>query len=120
VNYYEIRSLTPVNDVDSAKVETIIESIKAHGWTGAPILVCADAGTLITGSHRLAALKALARDFEYDGDALDCDVAEDVSDIVEAWCEANDSTIDDIRFDSLAEVFAGTRIEAYADEIEEW
>lgn len=73
---------------------------------------------MITGSHRLAALKSLDDDM-FDLDSLG-DVAEPVDDIINAWCEANNTTIDDIRFDCLADVFSGTWVERYKDEIVEW
>ena len=43
-----------------------------------------------------------------------------VQDIIDAWCEANDASIDDIDFSSLANVFAGTWVEQFKDEITEW
>lgn len=116
----EIFFFAPVNEVDEKKVRDLVESIKANGWTGAPILVSVAHGTLITGSHRLAALRTLDADMDWDGDLDDLgDIAEDVDDIIDAWCEENDNTIDDIQFDNLSSVFAGTWVEEYKDEIEE-
>ena len=115
----EIMYYCPVNGVDQSRVDDIAESIRVNGWTGAPILVSEVCGMLITGSHRLAALRELADDIDFDLDALG-DVAEPVDDIIEQWCEDNDACIDDIRFDCLADIFAGTWVEQYKDEIVEW
>jgi len=114
----EILYYASVNDTDKQRVDDLAASINANGWQGAPILVMESMGMLITGSHRLAALKALEDD-GFDIDDLG-DVAEPVDDIINAWCEENDACIDDIRFDSLSDVFAGTWVEQYKDEIEEW
>lgn len=111
----EIMCYEPINDTDSDKVTEIAKSISENGWKGAPILVSASLGMLITGSHRLAALK------EIDVDADDLgDIAEDVDDIINAWCEENDACIDDIDFSNLSSVFAGTWVEQFKDEITEW
>ena len=85
-----------------------------------PILVCESMGRLITGSHRHAALQLLYDDMEnfFDLDQLG-DVAEPVDDILNAWCEENDCTIDDIAYDNLGPIFAGTWVEQYKDEIAE-
>ena len=116
MTYGEIRGFAPVNDVDSDKVHAIAESIRANGFVGAPILVCAASGMLITGSHRLAALAELSEDECVE----DMDVAEDVQDIIDAWCEENDACIDDIDFSAIGGIFAGTWVEEYKSEIEEW
>lgn len=115
--YFEISSLPMVNDVDEKKVSEIKESILKNGWKGAPILYT-NLG-LVTGSHRLAAL----REIEEDDDVLDDDVlfeniAEDVTDIVNDYCEKNDMTWDELDFSYLREIFAGTWVEEY--EIREW
>lgn len=118
---YEIMEFAKVNDTDAEKVEEIANSLKKSGWVGAPMLVMSSQGILITGSHRLAALELLERDAEWDGTLDDFgDVAEDVTDIIEAYCEENDMTIDEIDFGDLGRVFEGTWVEEYKNEIEEW
>ena len=47
-------------------------------------------------------------------------MAEPVDDIINAWCEENDCTIDEIAYDNLGQIFAGTWVEQYKDEIAEW
>ena len=111
-----IKGFAKVNSTEAGKVEEIAESIRENGYIGAPILVAAASGILITGSHRLAALELLADEMDVD----DMEVAEDVQDIIDAWCEENDATADEIDFSSLASVFAGTWVEQYKDELEEW
>ncbi|MBS6976206.1 MULTISPECIES: ParB N-terminal domain-containing protein [Gordonibacter] len=118
MKYSEIASYAGINAVDAGKVADLAESIKANGWQGAPILVC-NMG-LVTGSHRLAALAELDADLGYDGDALDQDVAEDVTDEVNAYCEREGIGYDEIRFDRLRDIFAGTWVEEYKDQIVEW
>lgn len=116
MTYEEIKGFAPVNATDPEKVAAIAASIRENGWTGAPILVAAASGILITGSHRLAALRLIDEEDGLD----DLDVAEDVQDLIDAWCEENDASLDDIDFSSLANVFRGTRIEQYKNEMEEW
>lgn len=115
--YEEIKSLPLVNDVDAEKVEEIKKSIMENGWQRAPILYT-NLG-LVTGSHRLAALKEID-DYEDDDDVLFEDVAEDVTDIINDYCEKNDMTWDELDFSSLRKIFTGTWVEDYKDEIREW
>lgn len=116
----EIIGYNPINAIEAAHVDSIKKSILADGWNGAPILVCATHDMLITGSHRLAALKDIYdNEWDFDLDSLG-DVAEPVDDILDAWCEENDCTIDDIPYDCLSQVFSGTWVEQYKDAIVEW
>lgn len=119
MNAYEVINLIPVNDVDNTRVKALAESIKENGWQGAPMLYSEAHGMLITGSHRRAALEMLEQDDDVDLYELG-EVAENVDDIIDAWCEENDATIDDVPFDNLSELFAGTWVEQYKDEIEEF
>lgn len=82
--YFDISSLPTVNEVDQNKVEEIKKSIVANGWQGAPILYT-NLG-LVTGSHRLAALQEIEETGE-DDDVLFENIAEDVTDIVNDYCE---------------------------------
>ena len=115
--YFDISSLPTVNEVDQNKVEEIKESILENGWQGAPILYT-DLG-LVTGSHRLAALRSI-EETEDDIDVLDEDVAEDVTDIINQYCEDAGISWDEIDFSSLCDIFAGTWVEEYKDDIKEW
>ena len=116
----DIMSYSQINETDKTYVDEIKASILANSWQGSPILVCESQGRLITGSHRLAALKDIYdNEWDFDLDSLG-DVAEPVDDILDAWCEENDCTIDDIPYDCLSQVFAGTWVEQYADNIIEW
>ena len=122
--YFEISSLPMVNDVDEKKVSEIKESILKNGWKGAPILYT-NLG-LVTGSHRLAALREIEEDDDVlDDDVLDDDVpfeniAEDVTDIIDDYCESHDAYWDELDFSNLREIFAATWVEEYKDEIREW
>lgn len=117
--YEDIKCLPLVNDVDEKKVSEIKESILANGWQGAPILYT-NLG-LVTGSHRLAALQEIEEDDDVlDDDVLFEDIAEDVTDIINDYCEKNDMTWEDLDFSYLREIFAGTWVEEYKDEIREW
>ena len=116
-SYWDIKNLELVNDVDENKVKEIKQSIMKNGWQGCPILYT-DLG-LVTGSHRLAALKIIEETEEYN-DVLDTDIAEDVSDIINEYCEENGIYWDEIDFSSLRDIFAGTWVEEYKDELVEW
>jgi len=118
MTYNRISCYQPINDVDPSKVYKIAESIKKNGFVGCPILVYGE--MLITGSHRLAALRLLL-DEGYDVENLD--VAEDVTDIVENAIldfEEENGYSPDIDFSDISWMFAGTWVEEYKDEINEW
>lgn len=111
----EILGFEKVNGVNETKVNEIAESIKKDGWKGCPILVYGN--TLISGSHRLAALEKLnGEDFD-----IDFECAEDVSDIIEDKINGG-MDIDDIfnYTDYLRAIFEDTWVEEYKDEIKEW
>ena len=111
----DILEYEPVNGVDENKVATLVESIKTNGWLGCPILTYGN--TLITGSHRLAAIKAL---YEENFD-INFDCARDVTDIIDDKFE-NAMDWDDVNnnLDNLSALFKGTWVEKYKDLIEEW
>ncbi|MEQ2422434.1 hypothetical protein WMO23_06765 [Megasphaera sp. CLA-AA-H81] len=115
--YFEISSLPTVNDVNHDKVEALKKSILSNGWKGAPILYT-NLG-LVTGSHRLAALREI-EETEDDDDVLFENIAEDVTDIINDYCEKNDMTWDELDFSSLRDIFTGTWVDEYKDDIEEW
>lgn len=115
--YFEISSLPTVNDVNHDKVEALKKSILSNGWKGAPILYT-NLG-LVTGSHRLAALQEIEETGE-DDDVLFEDIAEDVTDIINSYCEEHDIYWDELDFGNLGEIFAGTWVEDYKEEIREW
>ena len=121
MTYSDISYYAAPNSTDAKAVASIADSMLSNGWTGAPILVHAAHGILLTGSHRLAALKVIdASDAAMDASVLSADIAEDVSDIIDAYCEANDESIDELELDNLSKYFAGTWVERYAAEHAEW
>ncbi len=120
MKFREIQCFEPLNEVDENKVNEIAESIKANGYVGCPILICGE--SLITGSHRLAALRKLAEqedneEIDYIG-VRDLIVAADVTDLVEkALSENPDRELDT---SNIGWIFEGTWVERYKSEIEEW
>ena len=112
----KILGFEPVNPAwDIEKVNKIKANIKQHGWQGCPILTYGN--TLITGSHRQAALRQL---FE-EGENIDYDCAEDVTDIINQKLSGG-MAVEEIyeNLDSLRNIFEGTWVEEYKNEIEEW
>lgn len=121
MRYDEIAGYAKVNGTDPEKVAGIAGSIKENGWNGSPILVC-NLG-LVTGSHRLAALASIAAESDGAdglGAILASDVAEDVTDEINEYCERKGCGFDEVPFDCLSEVFEGTWVEEYKDQIDEW
>ncbi len=117
--FEEIKKMELINKVDDEKVLEIANSIKKNGWCGTPILYT-EIG-LITGSHRLAALKLLEKEWE----DFDCEIecAEDVTDLVnEALIkfEEEEGYIPEIDYSEIGWIFSGTWVEEYKDEIIEW
>jgi capsid protein len=51
---------------------------------------------------------------------LNSDLAEDVTDIINDYCEENEVCWDEIDFAALGKIFAGTWVEDYKNEIKEW
>lgn len=121
MKFREIQCFEPLNEVDENKVNEIAESIKANGFIGCPILVYGE--TLMTGSHRLTALRKLAEDENIDIDIENMFVAEDVTDLVDEAIrkfEEENGYTRDIELDNIGWLFEGTWVEKYRDEIEEW
>lgn len=112
----EILGYSKANPVDENKVNEIYQSIKENGWQGAPILTWGNC--LITGSHRLAAIEKIYE----DGGNLSFECAEDVTDIIEEKLASGEMDKYDIfnNLDYLREIFAGTWVERYKDQLEEW
>ena len=115
MNALNILGFEPVNQVtDPIKMENIKKSIKNNGWRGAPILTYGN--TLITGSHRLFALRKLSEE-GFDLLKLGEEVAFDVSSIIESEENAG-KNIYDYLDGGLKSFFQGTWVEDYKDEIE--
>lgn len=119
MKFYEIENYVPINETEEAHVMELAESIKNNGFVGCPILVSEMFGMLVTGSHRVAAIKYLNDNDEY-GEYEDLECAENVDDILEAYCEREEVTLDQIDFGNLSPIFEGTWVEAYKNEIIEW
>lgn len=126
MTYEEINHFAKINELDSDKVKTLVGSMLTNGWVGCPILVFSD--SLLTGSHRLAALCEIERMFN-DGEIeeypeiLDQEVAEDVTDIVcdslEKFNDENGYT-PDIDYSNIGWLLEGSWVEDYKSEIVEW
>jgi len=124
MKYNQICNLGAINDTDRDKVRELAESIKTNGWVGCPILVCGDGEMLLTGSHRIEALRLLD-DEGFNTSSLG-DIAEDVTDIIdealdkkaeEYGCEACEV---EWEHDNIGWLLEGSWVEDYKDEIEEW
>lgn len=116
--YQDIKGLALINEVDNDKVNSLVQSILSNGgWRGAPILYT-NMG-LVTGSHRLAALQQIDREL-LDDTVLYQDIALNVTDIINQFCEDNDYTWEQLPFDNLSMIFKGTEIEQYKDDLIEW
>ena len=125
MKYNDIRCYEPVNEVDDGKVGELVKSMLENGWQGMPILVCGEA--LLTGSHRLAALRKIDRmimdDEIEDAAVLEEDIADDVTEIVENKLrefEAENDYVPDIDYADIGWLLAGSWVEEYKDEIVEW
>ena len=112
----EIIRYNLINGTETEKVNNLVKSIESNGWTGMPILVNEETEELVTGSHRLAALKIIYDKYnagEYDDDAAIEELLNDV-DVAEV------GYFDGIEYDNLRQVFSGTWVEQYAAEMVEW
>ncbi len=126
MTYNDIACYALINDVDADKVNALADSMIENGWMGCPILVYGE--ELLTGSHRLAALREVERRYltgEIDEvpEVLTCDIAEDVTEIVEeniAKAEEENGFAPEIEYDNLGWMLEGSWVEEYKDEISEW
>lgn len=131
MTYKQICSYEKVNQTEQPKVDALVTSIEQNGWVGMPILVCGE--SLVTGSHRIAALNKIEKKLladEYDMemyvkmDALisDTNIADDISEIVDNYVaiEEENGGFYGLPYDNLSALLARTEYEAYKDELEEW
>lgn len=125
MTYYDIAGYEPINNTDEEKVEALMNSMLENGWNGMPILVYGE--SLLTGSHRLEALRRIAYMVSTgeldDAEVLNQDIAEDVTDIVEANIakrEEEDGWAPDIDYADIGWLLEGSWVEEYKEEIEEW
>lgn len=96
----QVRNIIPLHDVrDPAKAGTIREDLLKNGWTGRPLLIYETLdGTryAFTGSHRLAAIKEISKNFDIDASHIKVPVKKVDPEGLERYCEENDCTIDDV------------------------
>jgi len=122
MTYAAIESFSPINPVENDKVNQLAKSMLANGWQGAPILYTDY--MLITGSHRLEALREIEKMYVDDEitypSILDEDIALDVTEIINDYCKEEEITIGEIDFSDIGKIFEGTEVEQWKDEIEEW
>lgn len=135
--YSDISDEYGINPTKEDRVSEIVASLLEKGWQGAPILYTAYG--LLTGSHRLEALKALdaALNWNYQPEyglieavvdqhekkieeILASEVAVDVTEIVDAWTENTGLHYSDIDFSNIGGILRGTWVEMYKEEIVEW
>lgn len=117
MTFEQIEYMNLINDVEESKVNELMDSIKENGFVGCPILVYGD--MLLTGSHRLEALKRI----NDEEDIYDMEVAEDVTDIVEeniSKYEEENGYVPEIDFSNIGWMLKGSWIEEYKSEIVEW
>jgi len=125
MTYTDISCMTLINEIDTDKRDALVASMLKDGWVGCPILVNGD--TLLTGSHRLAALHCI-NDMVTSGEIDDApvlyaEVAADVSEIVDErysrFAEENGYERD-IDYSDIGWLLEGSWVEEYKDEIIEW
>ena len=116
----EVIRMALINEVDDAKVDQLAADMIANGWHGCPILIYAD--ELLTGSHRVAALRKI-NEIDEDSAILDEDVADDVTEIVDENYNQRaeeDGWAPDIDKSDIGWLLKDSWVEQYKDEIEEW
>jgi len=114
--FEKIENYALINKVIPGKVLQIKKSILKNGWVGMPILFT-ESG-LVTGSHRLTALKELVS--EYDKGYLNEEEEQIIEEILENdICEDVTELVDDeIEYDNLSKTFTGTWVEDFKNELE--
>ena len=103
MKYEEICCYQPMNETEQEKVEILKNSMLENGWVGDPIYVID--GFLLTGSHRLEALKQIEEDFETCGaSVLDQDIAEDITEEINAMVDETEQNIWTLDQDDMMEL----------------
>lgn len=123
-DFSEIVGYNPLHSTDDKKVSELKANLLQKGWTGMPILIASGWGELVTGSHRLVALKEIWEDMEegnLEESAFDFSsvMVECVQDILDEAI-AQDDEFCGVEYDHLRQYFAGTRIEQYKNDLNEW
>ena len=126
MTFHDIQYFLPINEVEEDKVNALVESMLANGWQGCPILTCGD--DLLTGSHRIVALKKIYEmyyndELDEEPSVLTEEIAEDVTEIVEesiSKFEEKHGYAPDIDYSDIGFLLSGSWVEQYKDEIEEW
>lgn len=125
MTYNQIRGYSKINETDENKVNELVKSMLENGWQGCPILVYGD--ELLTGSHRLEALRKIEDMLNNDeiesAAVLDEDIAEDVTEIIErnmAAFEEENGWAQDIRLNDIGWMLKDSWVEEYKNEIDEW
>ncbi len=120
--FYEIfGELT--HEVNEEKVNELVKDILENGWKGAPVIFFT--GGILTGNHRTAALRKIAEMYEneklteeQEKRMKDLDSSDDYYYDAEWIMEEKEGIEWD--YDSLGNLFEGTELEEWKDEIEEW
>ncbi|WP_368234279.1 ParB N-terminal domain-containing protein [Anaerotruncus rubiinfantis] len=125
MTYNQIRGYSKINETDENKVNELVKSMLENGWQGCPILVYGN--ELLTGSHRLEALRKIEDMLNNDeiesAAVLDEDIAEDVTEIIErnmAAFEEENGWAQDIRLNDIGWMLKDSWVEEYKNEIDEW
>ena len=125
MTYNQIRGYSKINETDENKVNELVKSMLENGWQGCPILVYGN--ELLTGSHRLEALRKIEDMLNNDeiesAAVLDEDIAEDVTEIIErnmAAFEEENGWAQDVRLNDIGWMLKDSWVEEYKNEIDEW
>ena len=126
LKFDQIAHLAPINNLEEEKARAIFNSIKNEGWKSdlGPILIYQ--GALLTGTHRLAALKFLFQsepDHPVFREEIAWDVTEEIHRNIDAMPEDDllEKTYEIDDFSSgLGELLAGTPVEQLREHIKEW
>lgn len=118
MTYNQIRGYSKINETDENKVNELVKSMLENGWQGCPILVYGN--ELLTGSHRLEALRKIEDMLNNDeiesAAVLDEDIAEDVTEIIErnmAAFEEENGWAQDIRLNDIGWMLKDSWVEEY-------
>ena len=134
--YNEIKDYPSINDTDIAKSHCLAQGMIRDGWIGCPIIIFHDA--LLTGSHRLAALKEVelmwfSGKLKHYPSVLCQDVALDLTEDIELHLADKNigfiapgiymnpnGLIFKLSYFDIGWLLEGTPVEIYKKEIKEW
>lgn len=137
MNYSDIKYFKTINDTSVEIVSSLADSMISCGWQGCPIILFYD--NLLTGSHRLEALREVERRWksgkldDYPNVLTETVAVDLTNEICEhlsvrginilapnLFVDSHDGLTCELSYDDIGWLLSGTSVDKYKSEIKEW